>query len=211
MSPFQSLVNRTFEILLSNTTCLENWSFVLFSPDFDKEYQLRTRVGVVWLCSLLDTMEAQQRFLPEIEAEASASGFPTIVHAVTEMRKFCSLVGEVLDTYTREEHIYLQDYRNTLVHSYLSNRHRSTVSTKHYKNGKVVSEILPWDEYHEIIRSFIVGSPHWEKAIYDMLSRVISHESPHRYWVVAGNIRARRDEIYRMLCGQKPFTFIVER
>lgn len=209
MTPLQSLANRTYEVVLSNLTCTENWGYFLFDDKFKHEYQLRSRIGVIWLCSLLDTMEAQQRFLPEIKREAMEDGLESIAHSTRELQKFCFIVGELLSEYSREEQIYLQDHRNTLVHSYLASRHRTFITVKHYSNSQLNSERLPWDAYHQIIRSFLETTPHWETDIYELLARVLSDNHSHRYWQVLANLQARRNDIYYMLCEGKLFTLVV--
>lgn len=184
--------------MISNVTCLENWGFYLFSPEFDKESELRNKLGVLWICSLLDTLEAQSRWLPEMEVEAHSCGWPTLEHAARELAKFCAVVGEVIVLFSREEQIFLIEYRNQLVHSYLSGRHRADVSVKYYQQGKFLRRTLPAAEYRAIVRPFYEAGQLYN-SVASIVSRVISRTTPLRYWGAIALMKDQKEEIYRIL------------
>lgn len=199
MDPFLSLANRLYEVVLANVTAVEVWGFYLTSPEFDKEAGLRNRVGVIWICSLLDTLEAETRFLPEAAREAEAKGFASLAHNAHQLRNFCVIVGEVLDKYTREEQIFLADLRNQWVHTYFANRHRDAISVKYAAKGKVIMERLTGQEY------FVAMSALYDQAKASGLDNVLTPlvaralDQTLRYWSVMAILQRDREKMYKLL------------
>lgn len=204
MDPHLNLANRLYEVVVANLTALETWGFYLTSPEFDKEPELRNKLGVIWVCSLLDTLEAESRFLPEAAKEAQAKGFRSLVHNAQQLQNFCVVVGEVLDQFTREEQIFLVDLRNQWVHTYFANLHRDQITVKYAAKGKVITEKLTWRQYFEAMDAL------WEKAKASGLDNVLTPlvaralDKKLRYWPVMSILQRDRDKLYKALReGQK--------
>ena len=107
MDSFLALASRAYEVVVTHVTCMNNWGFYLFNSEFDNEPELRNKIGTIWLCSLLDTLEAQHRFLPEIEKEALANGWPIFAYNARRLTGIGAVTSELLGILSREEQIFL--------------------------------------------------------------------------------------------------------
>ena len=202
MDKFLSISNRLYEIIVGNLTILECWGFYLFSPDFDKEIELRNKLGVIFICSLLDTLEAEMRFLPEIEKEASELGFSSLEHNAKQLQNFCVIVGELLQHYTREEQIFMNDIRNQWVHSYFVNRHRESLNVKYVINGKIVKENIPQMDYAALLRIFYENGKSLDETLQILTERTLKKKL--RYLEAISKFQKDKDIIYQAIrSGEK--------
>lgn len=198
MDPFLSLCNRLYEVTISNTNCIGNWGFYLLDKEFDDEPELRIRIGTIWLCSLLDTLEAQHAQLPKLVKEAEENEWPTLVHAAGQLEKFCGVVAQVLGLFSRDEQIFLSNWRNQLVHSYLAGRHRDRIGVKFASEGRVISITLPWREYHDIFNSFTADKGHDTfQAASPLLARALDQKLV--YWSAVHLLRERQERMYEVM------------
>lgn len=204
MDSFLALANRTYEVVVTHVTCMNNWGFYLFNSEFDNEPELRNKIGTIWLCSLLDTLEAQHRFLPEIEKEALANGWPILAYNARRLTGIGTVTSELLGTLSREEQIFLGDFRNQLVHSYLAGRHKKFITVKHCKKGLLISERLVDTEYQALIRSFHEPTRPMDQIVNPMIAKVIDRDKPHRYWGALGVLQRNSEAIYLALREGRP-------
>ncbi len=188
------LVNRVYEVVSSNNTCVSNWGFYLFSHEFDKEFELRNKIGTIWICSLMDTMEAQQIELPKLKKEADEQGWFMLADAIDQLSNFCVLVGELLEVLSREEQIYLYDYRNQLVHAFLTSRHKDIISVKFFAKKRFEKEKIPYEEYHRICREHT-------GTLDSYLSTIIAKtlDRKLRYWQAVGVFQKEMSSLYQCL------------
>ena len=199
MDPFLTLANKLYEVVISNVCCLRNWGFYLFDKHFESEVELRNRVATLWICSQFDTLEAQKHRLPKIRAEAQQNGWPTLVHASDQLEKFCTLISRFIGNLSREEQIYLLDFRNQLVHSYLSGIHESRIKVKCIHQGQFVTENISTDQYNEIIRSFYEGGKTVDQVVAPLVTPLLNRENNPNYWLAIESMQFHSDEIYRIL------------
>lgn len=193
------LVNRLHEVIVANLTAIEIWGFYLTSPEFSKELELRNKLGVIWICSLIDTVEAEMRFLPEVEKEATEHGFLNVAKNAARLQKLCKIVGEVLALYNPHEQLFMTTLRNQWVHSYLANRHKVSVNIKYFENGSIVSASMDNESYHSAIRPFFESNEHrLDITLRDLVERSLLNTTL-RYWNVIGILQARKEEIYRAM------------
>ncbi len=181
MDNFLNLANRLYEVVVGNLTTFGCWGFYLLDPKFDSEPELRNKVGVIWICSLRDSIEAQDRFLPQIAREAEQHGFDSLVENSKQLQNFCVLIAELLSEFSREEQIFLDDLRNQFVHSYLIKRHRKTFSVKYCADGKLVNEPITYEDYHAVIRACNPEGKSLDEILTPIISRAIDTKR-HRYW-----------------------------
>ncbi len=181
MDNFLNLANRLYEVLVGNLSTFRCWGFYLFDAEFDDEPELRNKIGVIWICSLRDSIEAQHRFLPQIAKEAQEQGFDSLVENSKQLQNFCVLIAELLGEFSREEQIFLDDLRNQWVHSYFSKRHREEFPVKFCADGELVHEQITRDEYDAVIRSFYANGESLDEILAPMISRAIDTKR-HRYW-----------------------------
>lgn len=201
-----NLANRLYEVFLGNLTCINTWGVYLFDSDFDGEPELRNKIGTIWFCALLDTLEAEGRFIPQAIQEAENEGWESLVYNGRQLQNLCKLTSELLDSFTREEQIFLLDLRNQWVHGYLAKRHRDNVSVKYAQNGKLHTEKLTRAEYTEITRMFFE-----QGNLDDTLSAIISRalDQKHRYWTAIGVLQKFEKEMYRILRDGETFNITV--
>lgn len=197
MSDFTKLANRLFEVVMANLSLMQTWGFYLTNAEFDNEPELRNKIGTIWICSLLDTLEAESRFLPEVASEAKQKGYEALVHNAAQLQRFCALIGEVLNLFSREEQLFLQDLRNQWVHSYLANRHRPSVMVKYARKGTITSEKLTDDDYHSTIRPLYQANASLDETLQPMIARALNKNL--RYWTALAVMQRDKDVLYQVL------------
>lgn len=195
MNDHLKLSNRLFEVVLGNVTCMENWAFYLFDSEFDNEPELRNRIGVIWFCSLFDTLEASEHQLPKIAAEAQKLGFESLEHNAIELQKFCRVVGDLIAQYSREEQAFIVSMRNQYVHGYLNGRHQECINFKYYAHGRVVKEVLPFADYNDLIRGFFENGSTFDVTMTKLLALALNRT--HLYWRLVEALRRNKMEIYK--------------
>ncbi len=206
MNKHKSLANRLYEVICGNLTCINAWGVYLFNSDFDAEPELRNKVGVIWLCSLFDTLEAERKFIPEIIKEAKSEGWESLVHNGYQLQILCKLSSELLNLFTREEQIFLIDLRNQWTHGYLRNRHNDYVSVKYIQNGDIKYVNLSHTEFAEINR-FFYEKKNLDDTLKSLILRVI--DKKHRYWTAVNFLKNHEKEMYRMLLDGETFNIIL--
>jgi hypothetical protein len=198
------LSNRLYEIINGNLTCMETWGFYLFEPVFDDEPELRNKIGVIWFCSLLDTLYASEQHLPKIAAEAGKKGFHSLQHNAAEMKKFCGVVGTLIAQYSREEQAFLVNLRNQYVHGYLNGRHQRTINFRFYAEGRVKQDALPFAEYNDLVRPFYENGQDLDLTVRKLLAAVL--DRTHLYWRIAEALRRQKDDLYRIIREGEKFS-----
>jgi len=188
---------------MGSLSAVEAWGFYLMDPEFDDEPELRNKLGTIWICSLLDTLEAGGRFLPAVAKEAEPKGFQSLVFNARQLQNLCVLMAEVMDLFTREEQIYLVDSRNRWVHSYLANPHGDVVVVKYAAGGKIKTERLANADYHTIVRSFYEDGKNPDAVLAPMVARALDQKL--RYWVAIGTLQKKKEAIYAALLEGKIF------
>lgn len=207
MDSHLNLANRLYEVVIGSLNAIQTWGAYLFDDDFNqREPELRNRVGTIWLCSMLDTLEADSSYIPQVIKESEASGFDSLVHNGKQLQNLCKLTSELLEIFTREEQIFLLDLRNQWVHGYLTNRHRDKISVKFSQNGKIVKEKIPNREYAEIIGIFYDKGT-LDHTLQPMINKALSKH--HRYWKSIGVLQNFNSEIYRILREGERFNITV--
>lgn len=51
----------------------------------------------IWICALLDTLEAEIRFLPEAIKEAELEGWSSLVYNGQQLQKLCKYTSDLLE------------------------------------------------------------------------------------------------------------------
>jgi len=195
MDNFLNLANRLYEVLRGNLSTFECWGFYLLVSEFYCEPELRNKLGVIWFCSLMDSIEAQSRFLPQIAREAEEQGFDSLVENSKQLQNFCTLIAEFLSTFSREEQIALNNLRNQWVHSYFSMRHREEVPVKYCAKGELVTEKLTNAEYSDVIRLLTDSGKSLDETLSPIISRMLNLKK-HRYWYALEAWQKDHEAIY---------------
>ncbi len=159
----------------------------MFSPEFDNEQELRTRVGVIWLCSLLDSVEGERRSVASYRKKATERGLTHLVPFCDQAERFVKTVEEILSRYSRDEQLFISDFRDQIVHSWLGRRHMDHFRVRHFDGKNIVREELGMMDHAAIVRPF------YETGIYDLdLPRILSRfrDLTLRYWHVVIEMNA---------------------
>jgi hypothetical protein len=198
MDPHQNLANRLYEVVSGHLILLENWGVYLTHSDYAAEFELRNKIGCIWLSALIDTAEADCRVIPEVIGKAKALGFENMVHNANELKKICAITAEFLSTFSKAEQIFLTNIRNQITHTYFGNRHNDQVQVKYVANGQYFRERMPWGEYTAIVES-LSGTGTTDDALTPIITRAVDLQQ--RYWIYMDSLRHQREFLYRMLCG----------
>lgn len=150
----KDVANHVFAFFSGVYFSLMNWGYYIFDPKFDDEPGLRHKAAVVWVCSLYDLFEGEQRILTQLEERATELKRPLLIHYCEQIRMLCEATKEVVERFTMEEQIFLQDWRHQLVHAWLWQPYQDTINIKYFKDGALNREILEFEEYHSIVRKF---------------------------------------------------------
>lgn len=175
------LINAIYCLLLDNLSCTRNWGFFMFSPEFDREIELRNRIATIWISALLDSIEGEQRSLQSYRDDAEARGLDVLLRACDDVEAFVDSVKEVLSRYTREEQFFLSNYRDICVHAWLARRHNPVSIYKHFDGTTLVREKLKTAEYDDIIRPFYTQGD-FHGIVRELASRF--RDLHLRYWHV---------------------------
>jgi len=180
------------EVVYSNVTLARNWGFYLMSPDLSGEEELRNKIGVLWICGLIDTFDGGLRAITRTLEEADAVYEASLIHNAKELQKVLSIISSVVSVYSREEQIFLDDVRNQLVHSYLSGRHHDMKRVRYVENGVFSRENLPIEKYQEVIRG-IYEQGGLDSTLSKLLSKSLDSAGP--YWRMIEKLHKDFDNI----------------
>jgi hypothetical protein len=177
--PNSDLINAIFCLFADNINCINSWGFYLLSNKFDGEPELRNKIGVIWLISLLDSLEGEKRALDNYEMEATRRGLPHLIQICNQARRFFRTIEEVLSLYSREEQIFLYDIRSQLVHSWLARRHVEEFQIKYFDGREVIYEKIRQDLFNRIVQPFYLAGP-LDKTLYILIQKFLSRRL--KYW-----------------------------
>lgn len=200
------LANRLYEVIIGNLSCINAWGFYLFAPEFRGEPELRHKIGVIWFGALMDSVEADNRFIPEVIEEARNSGYDSLVHNGQQLQKLCKLSAELIEEFSREEQIFLLDLRNQWTHGYLANRHRDSVRVKYVAKAKLVLENLSHYEYRSLLEPLFARDS-IDVTLQPMINRALNQK--HGYWKAVGVLQKCERKMYRILRDGEVFNVSV--
>ncbi|AKX47405.1 hypothetical protein AKN93_02400 [Thiopseudomonas alkaliphila] len=207
MDKHLELVNKLFDVLVGSITIIECWGVYLFDSEFDQEIELRNKVGTIWLCALLDTIRAEQRYIPEIIREAESLGFSILVENAKEIINLCQLTKELVSQFSMEEQVFLTSIRNQWVHGYLAGRHKERVTYNYLDDaGKVIKQEFTQKELEDINRK-VFNPEGLDSTLYSIVSKGLNRK--HRYWMGVKFVMKYKYEIYSALKSDKKITIIV--
>lgn len=197
------LVNGIFSLLADNITCVSNWGFYLLDSRFDAERELRNKIGIICLASLLDAIEGANRMLATYIERATELGLPHLSIFCSQAETFIGLIEGVASQYTREEQAFISSVRDQLVHSWLAKRHRDRISFKYFDGEKLIVEELPATDYHALIRPFYEAPEGFEASLTHLVDRFL--HNPKDYWSAVSTVKAALPELQRAMLEGREF------
>ena len=151
------LAAKIIGLVQGGGTMANNWGFYLFSDELDSEPQLRNKITVIMISGLLDTVEAENRVLDTYKAQAEENGYSNMVLWCEKAREWCEAAQGVLNLFSMEEQLFIQDFRNKLVHGWLNKTHQEEFNVKYFNGVEIVSEKINRDAYNDIIKVPMLG------------------------------------------------------
>lgn len=202
--PNIDIVVGLFSLFSDNLGIVRNWGFYLFSPEFDTEVALRNRIGVIWLTSLLDSLEGELRSIEKYRQLAEERKLPHLLEVCDQATLFMNCVKEISTRYSREEQIFLADMRDQLVHSWLGRRHTTSFPIKFFDGQKITVNHLTPAEHAEITRSHYF-SGNLDDTLHRLLDRF--RDMRLRYWHVIDELTRtpNLDRVQDLMLEGKPF------
>ncbi len=200
-----TLRNGIFALFSDNVICITTWSAYLFDSKFDDEPELRYKIGVIWLASLLDSLEGELRTLDKYKKEANSMNQPNLIALCNNASDFFSTVREVLSLYNREEQLYILDSRDQFVHSWLSKRHNEKFKVKYVSQGMIITEEVTRVKYYEDLEPFFLDT---RGATYALSSFVERFKKPLRYWSALNSIHGQMDKLHDAIFGDIEYDII---
>jgi hypothetical protein len=202
-TPSTKLCNGVYCLFSDNITCLSNWGFYLFDKDFDKEPELRGRIGILCLASLLDAIEGADRMLAKYEDEATALGLPHLHIFLGQADSFVRLIEETVASFTQAEQIFISSYRDQLVHSWLAKRHRALIGVKYFDGASLVKREMDESDYHALVRPYYQHPDGLVRTVQVLIERFI--REPTNYWAAVSSVKAHLPELHEAIYGGREF------
>src|SRR5579863_3869934 len=163
----QETCNLIFQFFAEQQAVLQNWGFYLFNEQFKGELELRNKLGSIWICSLYDTLDGEERVLPELLNSSEKSASPILVHYCGQISELAKATRRFLASLSRPQQLFLQDFRNQLVHAWQINPRQARVSIKYVSGNRLIREQVDREAYHLEIRPF------YEEGIDQSLAAIV--------------------------------------
>lgn len=205
---FKFCVNRIFELVAGANQVASNWGIYLLHKDFDGEPELRNKLGVIWFCSLLDSVGALDNSLPHEIRLAKKHGWTMLLRNIEEVSKLIEFSKSLLSTYSRNEQIAIRDLRDQWVHGYISRRNQEASHVTYFANGKLVKERISRDEYSAIIRGWVTGKS-LDEHLTSVLAAALNPEN--EYWKAHRVLQELKWPLYKCLMENKPVKIVIPK
>ncbi len=203
-TPNVDLINAIYCLFSDNITCINTWGFYLFSNEFDDEPELRNKIGVIWLVSLLDSLEGEKRALEDYESEAIRRGLSHLVDICKQASRFFRIVEEVLSLYSKEEQIFLNDLRNQFVHSWLARRHVNEFQITYFNGTAMVRERITQEYFNSVVQPFYMAGT-LDNTLNKLISRFMARKL--KYWGAIEEIKRSLPLLQEAMVKGKVFVF----
>lgn len=180
----KDLANSIITLVTDATTMPGNWGFYLFSTDLH-EPELKNRIGTIWIIGLLDSLEAEERILLAHKEEARKRRFKNMVAWCERAEELYLFTKDVLSLYTKEEQLFLEDYRNQLVHTRRNKIHNEKFNVRYFDGAKFITEPITKAEYNDSIRPFYMSG--LDLNLSELIGRFVNAEL--MYWSALNTLR----------------------
>lgn len=197
------IANRLYEGVLGALTPYNAWGFYLHNPEFTGEVELKNKLFVIWVCTLLDTVEASQRHLPTAIEDAKKHNLHVLADNGTQILNFCKLAADFLSQFPKYLQISMTDMRRQWVHGYYSSRHEEKVQIKFVDAGKLCVERISSSEADAMLTKFANLEGEFDEKLTAIREGAFS--VPHPYWSAIQFFSDNHLEIYHMLMADEPF------
>jgi len=197
----KNLVNAIYSLFVDNVTCIDTWGLYLFDQEFDKEPELRNKIGVIWLGSLLDSLGAEVKIIEKYKQESERVNMLHMQYYCELSLSFFSSIKDILKLYSRGEQIFLIYLRNQWVHSFLLGRHNENIGIKYFEGDKFIQETIPTEDFHKIVFPYFKNES-IDKTVEPMIRRFMDKKL--KYWKIIAELQKKHVAMQQhMLDGKK--------
>lgn len=185
-------------LVLDSYETINQWDFYLFNEKFDGEPELRGKISTILFSAFYDNLDAKRRVLQEYREAASSQQLEKLQGVCDYADECFEMVTDILGSFSREEQIFLQEYRDICVHNWLHRRQQGRVWVKYVANAQLIREEISGEELLAIVRSFAEKGHHQE--IEQIRRRLTPLLVPYWHKLVAFNQAAKNGlmaDIYR--------------
>jgi hypothetical protein len=201
----RDIANRVFQFYSAQHSSLQAWAFYLFDESFDGEKELRNKAGTIWFGSLYDTLDGELRILPDLQIAARQIGRPKLIYYADKISEMCIGVKRMFSRYSKEEQLFLYDFRCQLVHTWGSNTFQPQVQIKYVENNELRRETMSFHDYHTAIRPLYECGPP-DETLWRLLSPLWQRKEPFLVGLlnatfVPGNLGKLRADIFEGIEG----------
>ena len=148
----KNYAGKVFMLIMDNLTCVDHWGFYLVNENFDSEPELRNRIGAIWFSSLYDSIEGLDREMDGYKLVAEEHHLENIKKWCSVTTEFIESIADLLSEFSKIEQLFIQDFRDGLVHSWLHKRHQQEFNVRFFKDHELVREKIKGTEYFGLIR-----------------------------------------------------------
>jgi len=176
----REVANYIYGFFNSHINFFVNWGCYLFNPEFSKDIELRNKVFCLYLCALLDSLDGRDTLLKNLENHSKEFKSQKFLHYCRGIGKFGRLIEELLRVFTKEEQILMRDFRNTLVHGWLTGTMQSVVKVIYFDGKKLRKEKIGHLDYHKIIASVHPADTTFNEVLTTLFNKLIGENCA--YW-----------------------------
>lgn len=198
------VISGIFCLFNDHLNCAKNWGIYLQAKEFEREPELKNKIIAIWISSLIDPIAKEEGWLKSYLVKARSLGLIHLERYANQAQYFFQSMKNLLSTFTREEQIFITDFRNQLVHGFLAGRHGETLKVRYVSNGEFVTQDIPRQEYEEIIRSVIENST-MDEVLAGLRLRFTDAKS--EYWTIFRELQTNQKILHEAMRAGREFEF----
>ncbi len=173
----------------------------MLSDKYQGDRPLITKAMVLLFTSLLDVVSSHSKKIDGFKNEAVSKNQLHLVRYCKQSYELVDSIIELWSAFTEEEQIFIQDYRNQLVHGYLNGQNEKHIRVKYIKNGELNVKSMPEREYR-----LLISQIHERGLFGDVVLELVMGlmNKKYKYWKIWDEYSDRHAEIYEnMLSGKE--------
>ena len=195
------LINKIYSLFNTPYICTNNWAVYLLSDNYQGDRPLITKAMVLLFTGLLDVVTSHRKKIDDFRNEAVSRNQLYLVRYCQQSYELVDSIIELWGALTEEEQIFIQDYRNQLVHGYLNGQNEDNIRVKCIKNGELYVKSMPEREYRLLI-SKIHERGLFGDVVLELVMRLMNNK--YKYWKIWNEYSDKHTEIYEnMLTGKE--------
>lgn len=197
------LINKICLFFHRPYICTNNWEEYIFSETYEKDRPLKTKSAILILTSLLDVISSHNKKVKALKSEAVRLNYNYLVRYCEQATEFKNSILEIFWLYTKEEQIFMQDYRNQIVHGYLNGQNEKRFRVSFVSNnGNVEVNTISANEYREIISEVHNRGLFGDIAL-ELVNRFANKDL--QYWKIWSEYSNIHSDLYQSMQCRKEF------